>query len=585
MASGSSASFFGAAQNAGFATPLRNTGGTSFGVQQKQSSPLQAQQVNSSSNHQDMASSTFSFGGSPQKPITSFRQPEQPSSSSAAGVPRQSSFRNLRRSTSGGNGLNAGSSFGQSSHLDATTPKTVRWEDAPEFPIQQQQQRTPSQFPAQSSFGSSFHSQPFTSQQAGPYQQPQYPYSSPQSTNQGYGYNQNMNNSFGQQRSSNFGASSSPYQLSSSTNIYPSQTPLRTQQSNQFGSNSTSAQNNPFALAPQSSSAVTQTGNTLAKSAFNTSLASLSRPLSVSTTPARATVSKAASIVKQATSQTPLLNANQSAIPPKESVITPKSAIVNRIKWNLAALLLNWLVPRFQPVATSYWLLLSATLNVFGGDSDVKLASALSWLRNAFFIILLANLAEAFIRLQTFHDVPVNSTSSPGAGTSVGQTARKPSLANPPNRIVSSSSPNTTTSTNATLSNARNTPRQYAQGSPLRDSILRASASANAFESTSSPLGEGFRGPSNSPRLQSTRKGSSSPAAAYLARRQDRLVSGSGLADNSFTSVGDYDDSADFSHDSIEVNRAIRALSASYQRELSQSLSNETGSGRESVAV
>lgn len=546
MASGSSGSFFGAAQNVGFGTPpMRNglnTGsGSSFGQQQQrqqQSSPLP---VNNPGN-KDMSSSTFSFGGSPQQPIMSFRQPEQ------SGTPRQSSFRNVRRSTSGGNLGSVG--FGQSGHFDTNTPKSVRWEDAPEFPMQQYQQPT-----SQSGFGSSSS------------------------------YNQNLNNSFGQQRSNTFGAPRSPYQLSNSTtniypNIYPSQPAMQSQQSKP-------ADHNQFhAFAPQSSLAVTQTGNTPAKSAFNSSLASLSRPLSVSTTPARATVSKAASMVKQATStQTPLTNGSQNAIPPKETVITPRSAIVNRIKWNLAALLLNWLLPRIQPITTSYWLLLSATLNIFGGDSDVQLASALSWLRNACFVVLLANIAEAFIRLQTYQDTSAISTSGSGSSTSVGQTARKPSLSNPPNRIVSSSSPNNAVSTNANLTNARNTPRQYAQGSPLRDSILRASASANAFESTSSPLGEGFRGPSNSPRLQSTRKGSSSPAAAYLARRQDRLVSGSGLADSSFTSMGEYDDSADFSHDSIEVNRAIRALSASYQRELSQSLSNETGSGRGSVAV
>ncbi|PWN38420.1 uncharacterized protein FA14DRAFT_171117 [Meira miltonrushii] len=547
MASGSSGSFFGAAQNVGGfgSSPMRsglNTGGggSSFstGQQQQQSSPLSA----NNPNKQDMSSSTFSFGGSPQQPITSFRQPEQ------SGTPRQSSFRNLRRSTSGGNPISA--AFGQGSHLDTTTPKSVRWEDAPEFPMQQ-------------------------------YQQP---------TNQGFGsstsYSQSLSNSFGQQqRSSTFGASRSPYQLSNSTtniypNIYPSQPPMQPQQ------NKPAEQNQFAAFAPQSSLAVTQTNNTPAKSAFNSSLASLSRPLSVSTTPARATVSKAASIVKQATTtQTPLPNPSQNAHPPKEAVITPRSAIVNRIKWNLAALLLNWFLPRIHPITTSYWLLLSATLNVFGGDSDVQLASALSWLRNACFVVLLANLAEAFIRLQTYQDTPASSASGPGSGTTIGQTARRPSLANPPNRIVSSSSPNNAAPTNTSLSNARNTPRQYAQGSPLRDSILRASASANAFEGTSSPLGEGFRGPSNSPRLQSGRKSSSSPAAAYLARRQDRLVSGSGLADNSFTGMGEYDDSADFSHDSIEVNRAIRALSASYQRELSQSLSNETGSGRGSVAV
>jgi hypothetical protein len=130
------------------------------------------------------------------------------------------------------------------------------------------------------------------------------------------------------------------------------------------------------------------------------------------------------------------------------------------------------------------------------------------------------NLIEATILLKTKTGTSAISTTSAGV-----LTKRKPSLACPPNRVPSlqSSSP-----LQASTSK-RNTPRQYAQGSPLRESIFRASASAQG-------LGEGRRLPSQSPSFEMGRKSSSaaSPLAAFLARKQERLSSGGDMADVSW---------------------------------------------------
>ena len=162
-------------------------------------------------------------------------------------------------------------------------------------------------------------------------------------------------------------------------------------------------------------------------------------------------------------------------------------------------------------------LMLDAAYSMFGGVADVHLATILSWLHKASTLVLLINLIEAFIRLQTTSSVTEGSAITPA-------TKRKPSLANPPNRSPSSQSiPSSSTMTK------RSTPRHYAQDSPLRESIFRASASAQG-------LGEGRRLPSQSPNFDMGRKSSSSasPLAAFLARKQERMASGGDVGDISW---------------------------------------------------
>lgn len=155
--------------------------------------------------------------------------------------------------------------------------------------------------------------------------------------------------------------------------------------------------------------------------------------------------------------------------------------------------------------------MLDAAYGLFGGVADVHLATTLSWFRKASTLLLLVNIVEATIRLST------NSLASDGGAVAI-QKKRKPSLANPPGRVPSSQY-----SPAPSPLGKRNTPRHYAQGSPLRESIFRASASAQG-------LGEGRRLPSQSPSFEMGRKSSASatPLAAFLARKQERLTSGGG---------------------------------------------------------
>lgn len=165
--------------------------------------------------------------------------------------------------------------------------------------------------------------------------------------------------------------------------------------------------------------------------------------------------------------------------------------------------------------------LLDLSFSLFGGDADVHVATSLSWLRKASTVILFINIMEAVIMLNTHSDATALSPSS------ASPIKRKPSLANPPNRIASASQPSSSSPSPSVTK--RNTPRQYAHNSPLRESIFRASASAQG-------LGEGRRMPSETPRLSSSsRKGSgASPLAAFLARKQERIASGADIGDMSF---------------------------------------------------
>lgn len=222
-------------------------------------------------------------------------------------------------------------------------------------------------------------------------------------------------------------------------------------------------------------------------------------------------------------------------------------------------------------------LLLDATYRLTGGALDLQLAGLLSWLRTAIFVITFVNLAEAIIRLQT------QSLGPSEAANSAGATKRKSSRMNPPSRAMSAS-PSPSFSSSPAPNSKRSTPRHYAQDSPLRDSILRASVSAQGQpggRGSSPGIGDGRRLPSETPRFESlrsasTRKPSSNatPLAAYLARKQERIASGQDFGDLSFDGTvggGAGGDASDLSTDSIEVDRALRALSASYTRELSQS--------------
>lgn len=228
--------------------------------------------------------------------------------------------------------------------------------------------------------------------------------------------------------------------------------------------------------------------------------------------------------------------------------------------------------------------------NVIGGDADIHVATAFSWLHRALLLILVVNVIEAGILLNTI------ATSSITAPATPSDPKRNPSLAYPPNRTVSN--PSMQQISLPALRSRKNTPHHYAQGSPLRDSIFRASVSAQS-------LGEGRRQPSQTPRFASNSKQetSATPLAAFLARKQEHLASGGDVGEISWN--GDAgkslifysptkrnvllnfssDSIQDMSTDSIEVDRALRAFSAGYEREMSQSRIVDSEAQKSVIAV
>lgn len=268
----------------------------------------------------------------------------------------------------------------------------------------------------------------------------------------------------------------------------------------------------------------------------------------------------------------------------QELTVVPRHAIVSRIKWNLAALLLNWLIPRLEISGSIYWFILASVYRISNGKADLQLAGLLSWFRTALSILTIINVVEAAIRLQTYQDSALRPSDARNSSD------RRPSLAHPPSRASSASYSTSTPlhSSSSQSTNKRSTPKHYAPDSPLRESIFRANLSAQREQRQSPSLGSEWRMPSQTPRFEARNSGSvklnnnGSPLAAYLARKHERVASGQSFGDLSFEGEAgekSYDPKenklklhySDLSSDSIEVDRALRALSASYERQQSQS--------------
>lgn len=205
--------------------------------------------------------------------------------------------------------------------------------------------------------------------------------------------------------------------------------------------------------------------------------------------------------------------------------------------------------------------LLDAVYATLGGRSDQTVDGAAAWLKWALVIVFLVNLIEALALLQfskphfaAAATKPIGLTQPPRVGGHVTASATPP----PPfPRSARSRGP----------SEAR-----YSPHSPLKASLEAAGRSSSGNFNSSSPAQSSPLNPSGVPngnvraggvagrRLPSAPPtNGSSPLAAYLARRgtpreQERSAS------------SDFDAVGDLSSESIEVDRALRALSNSYLR-------------------
>lgn len=182
-----------------------------------------------------------------------------------------------------------------------------------------------------------------------------------------------------------------------------------------------------------------------------------------------------------------------------------------------------------------------------------------AWLRWACMLVFVINLFEAGIQLR-FPPPPPPSANATGRRSADGRMLA--GFAQPPGRVASDATP-TKSASPATARPSSNV--RYSQGSPLKsglDAARRLSGGGGDRSSRrasgggdGSILGGGRRLPSGPP-------SNASPLAAYLARRTSR-----GPSD----AHGGGDDIGDVSGDSIEVDRALRALSNSYMRSSNRS--------------
>jgi hypothetical protein len=205
--------------------------------------------------------------------------------------------------------------------------------------------------------------------------------------------------------------------------------------------------------------------------------------------------------------------------------------------------------------------LLDAVYATLGGRSDQTVDGAAAWFKWALVIVFLVNLIEALALLQ-FSKPHFNAAATKPIGLS-----QPPRVGGPVTAIATPPPPSATSARSRGPSEAR-----YSPHSPLKASLEAAGRSVSGNFNSSSPAQSSPLNPSGLPnanarvgsvagrRLPSAPPTSgSSPLAAYLARRgtpreQERRAS------------SDFDGVGDLSSESIEVDRALRALSNSYMR-------------------
>lgn len=189
---------------------------------------------------------------------------------------------------------------------------------------------------------------------------------------------------------------------------------------------------------------------------------------------------------------------------------------------------------------------INATYAAAGPGADDIVDSVLAWTSWATFITFLINLVEASVQLGFEAKRPARSTCKPNG------------LRRPPGSIAIPVVPSPVKSS----ANLRSSPIRYSVHSPLKASLQAAGQNTSSILSqhSASPSSLQRRIPSGSP---STTGGGSSPLAAFLARRALSRETSSSLTMGGDAEVGDS------SSESIEVDRALRALSGDFARQSS----------------
>lgn len=296
-------------------------------------------------------------------------------------------------------------------------------------------------------------------------------------------------------------------------------------------------------------------------------------------------------------------------------------ALARRVKWNVGALALLWLVPAFTSrPRDAYWAVLDQIYRHIGGEADEIVDGIVGWMLWALSVVLLFNAIEASVlihrssqpQIPSLQQQPYSALATSGkAGAVLGM--HSPQVAKSLNFVAASrlkGSPKTRTSNIGPGSPISRSPTQRAspsaggvgvQGSPTVDysqfspslrrtsSPISASSSTNAFSGAASTrlgtpssatgveYGVGV-GSSSSPlaafRARHAGAGRSSPSPSSIrARSVTPSISnfsndgGAANVDLSFDGVlGDDVDGAEttfLGDESFEVDRALKSLRGS----------------------
>ncbi|KAJ1042545.1 hypothetical protein NDA11_007643 [Ustilago hordei] len=299
------------------------------------------------------------------------------------------------------------------------------------------------------------------------------------------------------------------------------------------------------------------------------------------------------------------MTSTRPALPPSASSPEVSSsssiALTRRLKWNLSALALLWILPALTTRPRDmYWALLDQIYIWAGGETDEIVDRVVGWVLWALSVVLLFNAVEASVLVQR-SKAPSSAALAPAAPqTQQGKGAvlgiHSPQVAKSINFVAASrmkGSPKTRISNLGagspiahTSSPARGSPSAPAGESPVVDysqfspSLRRASGPITTSSPTSTGFGSGsgstssavggvgMVGPQSSPlaafRARHHSKGGSPSPSSLRARSITPSVSNVDLSFEADAGDADAEERGFLGDESFQVDRALRSLRTSF---------------------
>ncbi|KAJ1019523.1 hypothetical protein NDA18_006003 [Ustilago nuda] len=299
------------------------------------------------------------------------------------------------------------------------------------------------------------------------------------------------------------------------------------------------------------------------------------------------------------------MTSTRPALPPSASSpeVSSSSSIVltRRLKWNLSALALLWILPALTTRPRDmYWALLDQIYIWAGGETDEIVDRVVGWVLWALSVVLLFNAVEASVLVQRSKAASSAALAPAAPQTQQGKGAvlgiHSPQLAKSINFVAASrmkGSPKTRISNLGagspiahTSSPARGSPSAPAGESPVVDysqfspSLRRASGPITNSSPTSTGFGSGsgstssavggvgMVGPQSSPlaafRARHYSKGGSPSPSSLRARSITPSVSNVDLSLEADAGDADAEERGFLGDESFQVDRALRSLRTSF---------------------